>query len=77
MFIVIEGGEGVGKTTQSVALALALVKLDKKVIITHEPGGTPFGEQIRNILKSSPDLTLEQQFHLFHAARIDHIIRCK
>ena len=76
-FLCLEGGEGVGKTTQAKALYHHLLNKTKlnKVILSHEPGSTPFGEQIRTILKTSPDLTLKQQFHLFHAARIDHCLK--
>ena len=49
-FLSVEGGEGVGKTTQIIALAEAIRKAGFEVIITREPGGTPGAETIRQLL---------------------------
>jgi len=70
-FIVLEGGEGCGKTT--------LVKLIQEkfphVLTTREPGGSPFAEKIRQVILSdeAKDAFGETQFGLFWAARYDHI----
>jgi dTMP kinase len=50
VFITIEGGEGVGKSTQGRLLAERLRYAGAKVIRTHEPGGTPVGDRIRELL---------------------------
>ena len=50
MFITLEGGEGSGKTTQSKALAKILRGKGKDVVTTREPGGTPEGEAVRNLV---------------------------
>lgn len=50
MFIVFEGPEGSGKTTQIRLLQSALEQAGKTVLSTREPGGTPIGEQIRQVL---------------------------
>lgn len=75
-FISFEGVEGSGKSTQAKLLYKFIKKkITKKVILTREPGGTPFSEKIRNILldnkiKNNP-LT---EFFLLMAARNDHVV---
>jgi dTMP kinase len=54
-FISLEGGEGVGKSTQIERLAERLRGLGHKVLVTREPGGTPLGESIRHLLKHAPE----------------------
>ena len=49
-FITLEGGEGCGKSTQVKLLASALQKLGIEAIATKEPGGTPDGAVLRNLL---------------------------
>ena len=76
LFIVIEGGEGAGKSTHSKRLAEYLESLGHEVMLTREPGGTPTAEKIRNILLD-PDITDmpdETEALLFAAARADHAI---
>lgn len=51
LFITFEGGEGSGKSTQAEALYQRLEKLGINVVLTHEPGGTPLGDDIRAWLK--------------------------
>lgn len=52
-FITIEGGEGVGKSTQIAALAEFLRASDVEVVLTREPGGTQRAERIRELLLES------------------------
>ncbi|MBR3502355.1 MAG: dTMP kinase [Alphaproteobacteria bacterium] len=49
-FITLEGGEGCGKSTQTKLLSEALKKLGVDVVATKEPGGTPDGAVLRNLL---------------------------
>ncbi|SHJ25895.1 dTMP kinase [Desulfofundulus thermosubterraneus] len=49
-FIVFEGIDGAGKTTQARLLAAALTRRGHPVVLTREPGGTPVGEKIRSLL---------------------------
>jgi dTMP kinase len=74
IFITIEGGEGSGKTTQSLLLKKFLEGLGYEVLLTREPGGTVLAESIRNILLN-PTLNLVALSELFllEAARVDHI----
>ncbi|AEG13686.1 Thymidylate kinase [Desulfofundulus kuznetsovii DSM 6115] len=50
LFIVFEGIDGAGKTTQARLLATALIRRGHPVVLTREPGGTPVGEKIRSLL---------------------------
>ncbi len=50
LFITLEGGEGAGKSVQSVALATELSGQGRNVVTTREPGGTPLGDRLREIL---------------------------
>lgn len=68
-FIVFEGGEGVGKSTQARSLARRLSKNGYRVVQTREPGGTPLGESARRWLKTQPLLTPVTELALFIAAR--------
>ncbi len=51
-FIVLEGGEGCGKSTQARLLYSRLLQEGYSSLLLHEPGGTPLGEQIRRLLKA-------------------------
>ena len=76
-FLSIEGGEGVGKSTQIVALAEAIRKLGHDVILTREPGGTQGAEAIRQLLLGGSDERWlpRAEALLFAAARSDHVER--
>ena len=50
LFVVFEGGEGAGKTTQIEALTKWLEARGEDVVVTREPGGTAVGERIRSLL---------------------------
>ena len=68
-FIVFEGGDGSGKSTQIKRLSGRLLRREHPYIITREPGGTPLGEQLRKILKTRTDLSPLGELLLFVAAR--------
>ena len=74
-FIALEGGEGVGKTTQGRLLAQALRAHGIEVVITREPGGTPGAEAIRTLLLSNEGegWGARAEALLFAAARADHV----
>lgn len=76
-FLSIEGGEGVGKSTQIAALADAIRKAGHDVIVTREPGGTQGAEAIRQmLLGGSAERWLPRaEALLFAAARSDHVER--
>jgi dTMP kinase len=72
-FISLEGGEGVGKSTQLKALADALRKRGLEVVETREPGGSEGAESIRHLLLEDQDWPIEAEALLFAAARADHV----
>jgi dTMP kinase len=76
-FISLEGGEGVGKSTQVKALAEALRARSLDVLVTREPGGSDGAEKIRELLLSGPDdrWSAEAEALLFAAARADHVAK--
>ena len=74
-FISLEGGEGVGKSTQLRALATALRGRGLTVVETREPGGSEGAESIRRLLLEERDWPIEAEALLFAAARADHVER--
>lgn len=76
-FVVFEGGEGAGKSTQSAALADYLRARGHEVLCTREPGGTPAAEAIRAVLLDPANAGLDDRAEalLFAAARGDHAAR--
>jgi len=74
MFIVFEGGEGCGKTTQAQRLYKYFLDKKKKVVLTREPGGTKNAEVIRQLLVSDKYEAWHpySEFFLILAARVDH-----
>ncbi len=74
-FVVLEGGEGAGKSTQCRAVAAALTTRGHEVVLTREPGGTPLGEQVRGILLGSAGMSARTEALLFAAARAEHVDR--
>jgi dTMP kinase len=76
-FITFEGGEGSGKSTQARLLADALHAKGIDGVLTREPGGSPFAEQVRSLIldpETAPHSPLSEAL-LFYAARADHLDR--
>ena len=76
-FITLEGGEGVGKSTQARLLTQALRDRGHEVLLTREPGGTSGAEAIRALLldPSGAGWGARAEALLFAAARADHVER--
>ena len=73
-FITLEGIDGAGKSTQLEFLATALRAKGLTVIVTREPGGTPLGERLRDVLlDQSAAMHPETEALLMFAARREHI----
>ena len=74
-FIVFEGLDGSGKTTQVKLLANSLKKIKKDFYLTREPGGTNTSEKIREILvkKKKFEISPKSELLLIYAARYEHI----
>ncbi|RLT38637.1 MAG: dTMP kinase, partial [Chloroflexi bacterium] len=71
LFVSFEGPEGGGKTTQAQQLADALSAAGHAVVNTREPGGTPIGNQVRQLLldHGSAGMQPQTEFLLFSASR--------
>ena len=76
IFISLEGIEGCGKSTQSKLLAQYFTELGYCVILTREPGGTPIGEKIRDLLLDPENSNMASitELLLYLASRAQHII---
>lgn len=75
-FIVLEGGEGVGKSTNLAFVRTCLEAAGLSVRVTREPGGTKLGERLRDILLHADEdepITPDAELLLMFAARAQHI----
>ena len=72
LFITFEGGEGCGKSTQAKALWTRLSQQGISAELTHEPGGTALGNELRRLLKGKrqDEISPEAELFLFAACRI-------
>ncbi len=71
-FITFEGMDGAGKSTHLAWFAGALSQRGIDVVVTREPGGTPMGERLREIVLNEP-MRAETETLLMFAARFEHI----
>ena len=78
MFVTFEGLDGSGKSTQAGLLRARLERSGREVVATREPGGTPVGEAVRELLLQGADMAPWAEATLFAAARaelVEHVIR--
>jgi dTMP kinase len=75
LFVVFEGGDGSGKTTQIRLLRSAVERAGHEVLITREPGGTDLGERIRTVLLATASAAMSDRTEalLYAAARAQHV----
>jgi dTMP kinase len=75
LFLVFEGGDGVGKTTQVDRLCSWLADTGREVVRTLEPGGTPLGARIRRIVldPATGDLSARAEALLYAADKAQHL----
>ena len=75
IFISFEGGEGAGKSTQTKLLKEYLESIGEKVILTREPGGTPLGNKLRDILldNATGDISPRSEALIYAADRANHV----
>ena len=75
VFITFEGGEGSGKSTQTKLLKDWLEKNNEKVLLTREPGGTPLGNQLRDILldNKTGNISPRAEALMYAADRANHV----
>jgi dTMP kinase len=74
-FIVFEGGEGTGKTTQIKRLEARLKEAGRDVVLSWEPGGTPLGEKVRSVIldPNSGPMSARCEALLYAACRAEHV----
>ena len=74
LFVTFEGGEGAGKSTLVNSFCDALRASAQEVVLTREPGGTHFGEELRSVvLYHKHEVSPIAELFLFLAARIQHL----
>lgn len=76
-FITLEGLEGAGKSSRATELKAFLEQRGKTVLLTREPGGTPLGERLRDLLLAPADAPMAPltELLLMFAARSEHLTR--
>ena len=77
LFITVEGGEGVGKSTNLAFIAEQIRASGRELVMTREPGGTPVAESIRRLFLEPADEPIAEMTELLlvFAARAQHIAR--
>jgi dTMP kinase len=75
VFVVFEGGDGTGKSTQIRLLRSAVERVGHLAVVTREPGGTHLGEQVRELLlsRTPEDMDERSEALLYAAARAQHV----
>lgn len=73
MFVTFEGVDWSGKSTQAELLTDWLRAQGRTVLATREPGGTPVGEAVREVVLHGHDMTPWAEAALYAAARADHV----
>lgn len=73
LFIVFEGGDGAGKSTQVALLREALERAGRTVTVTRQPGGTPLGQQIRDLVLHGDHVAPRAEALLFAADKAHHV----
>jgi dTMP kinase len=73
MFVSFEGLDGCGKTTQARLLADSLRRDGVDVVLTREPGGTPLGEQVRDLVLHGDHVAPWAEAALYAASRAQHV----
>jgi dTMP kinase len=73
VFVVLEGGDGCGKSTQAERLVARLRDLGREVVATREPGATEAGAAIRSLVLGGGDLDPRAEALLIAADRAEHV----
>lgn len=74
-FVAVEGVDEAGKSTLTKELKLLLESRGYEVVATRMPGGTPYAEELREILlgPEGSEMTLQEQMRLVHKGQLDHV----
>jgi dTMP kinase len=73
LFVCFEGGDGAGKSTQVRLLTDALEQRGRDVLVTRQPGGTPLGAQIRELVLHGDHVSARAEALLFAADKAHHV----
>ena len=73
VFVVLEGGDGCGKSTQAAILVARLREQGREVVATREPGATGVGKAIRSLVLDAGDLDPRTEALLIAADRAEHV----
>lgn len=73
LFLCFEGGDGAGKSTQVALLTADLERRGLDVLVTRQPGGTPLGAQIRELLLHGDHVAARAEALLFAADKAQHV----
>lgn len=73
LFIAFEGGDGAGKSTQVALLSEAFERAGRTVTVTRQPGGTPLGQQIRELVLHGDHVAPWAEAALYVASRAQHV----
>ncbi|GAA5031029.1 dTMP kinase [Terrabacter aeriphilus] len=73
LFVCFEGGDGAGKSTQVRLLAEALESRGSSVVVTRQPGGTPLGARIRELVLHGDHVSARAEALLFAADKAHHV----
>jgi len=73
LFVCFEGGDGAGKSTQVRLLTEALERRGRRVVVTRQPGGTPLGQQIRDLVLHGDHMAARAEALLFAADKAHHV----
>ncbi|WP_435200356.1 dTMP kinase [Janibacter sp. GS2] len=72
-FIAFEGGDGAGKSTQVDRLAASLTRAGREVVLTRQPGGTPLGAALRDLVLHGEAVTPRAEALIFAADKAQHV----
>lgn len=72
-FIAFEGGDGAGKSTQVDRLAASLTQAGREVVLTRQPGGTPLGSALRDLVLHGEAVTPRAEALIFAADKAQHV----
>ena len=73
LFIAFEGGDGAGKSTQVALLREAFERAGRAVTVTRQPGGTPLGQQIRDLVLHGDHVAPRAEALLYAADKAHHV----
>ena len=73
LFVAFEGGDGAGKSTQVRLLTAMLEEAGREVVVTRQPGGTPLGSEIRDLVLHGGHVSPRAEALLFAADKAHHV----